>query len=113
MRDYFLTLKSEVVIAWSSDEPVKSGLALDEKAVRVKTNNPDAYIGLNEDQIFLDPLPVPEPSEEYKNTQQWRRWRLKQLFEEIAFTAEIEEPTTELQNEYDALLLEYNDNKVV
>lgn len=39
------------------------------------------------------------------------RNRLKELYFEIEFTTELTESTTALQNEYDALLIDYNDLK--
>lgn len=113
MRDYYLLLRDSKVVGWQSHPIATENLAENEIIKSVKTDNPEAYIGLDVSQIYTDPLPVPEESEDYKNTQEWRRWRLKQLFEEITFTTEIGESTTELQDEYDTLLSDYNAAKIV
>jgi hypothetical protein len=111
MGDYYLLLRDSIVVGWQSHTIATENLAENEVIKSVKTDNPEAYIGLDISQIYLDPLPVPEESESYKETQQWRRWKLKQLYLEIKFTEAIEEDVVALQSEFDDLLLEYNSNK--
>lgn len=67
---------------------------------------PFHYWDVADETVKLDtPGQTTAEAEELKAEQ---RERLKWLYFEIIFTDELEEDSTALQNEYDALLLEYN-----
>lgn len=113
MKTYFFLIKDGVAVGYLDYEPSEDALEVYDDVVRLETDQlPDLYIGLTPEQFQEDPLPEPEAKHDYENTQTYRRHKLKELYSELKFTTEILEDTTDLQAEYDALLLEYNNRKL-
>lgn len=108
---YFLHLKDAIVVGFHSDDIDPKFLPKGEKTIKVLTNEPTKYLGLDEKQIFLDPLPEVEHDVTDKESLDYRRQELKRLFYEINFTVAIEEDAKDLQLLYDTKLREYRELK--
>ena len=107
---YYLHIETRKVIGYHSDLIDAKILPKGEKLIEIITDNPSKYVGLDEKQIFLDPLPEPK-DETDKNLLDYRRHELKKLFYEIQFTNEILEDAKDLQALYETKLREYNELK--
>ena len=105
---YFLHLQNSTVVGFHSDEIDANLLPRGEKTIKVLTNEPTAYLGLDEKQIFLNPLPAVEHDVTDKESLDYRRQELKRMFYEIQFTKGILEDAKDLDALYDAKLREYN-----
>jgi hypothetical protein len=103
---FYLHIKERKVIGWMNYEISKEVMPDDEKQIKISTqNSPDNYIGLEESQIYDDPLPKPaEPSDLPLLV---LRRKLKKLHYEIEFTRKIDEDESELLAEYNLKLAEY------
>jgi hypothetical protein len=108
---YFLHLQNSTVVGFHSDDIDATLLPRGEKTIKVLTNEPSKYLGLDEKQIFLDPLPEVEHDVTDYDTLPNRRQELKRLFYEIQFTKGILEDAKHLGTSYDTKLREYNDLK--
>lgn len=108
---YFLHLKDAIVVGFHSDDIDPEFLPRGEKTIKVLTNEPSKYLGLDEKQIFLDPLPEVEHDVTDKESLDYRRQELKRLFYEIQFTKGILEDAKDLELLYDTKLREYNELK--
>ena len=108
---YFLHLQDSIVVGYHSDDIDSEILPRGEKTIKVLTNEPTKYLGLDEKQIFLDPLPEVEHDVTDKESLDYRRQELKRLFYEINFTVAIEEDAKDLQLLYDTKLREYRELK--
>lgn len=108
---YFLHLKDSYVVGYHSDDIDPKLLPKGEKTIKVLTNEPSKYLGLDEKQIFLDPLPEVNHDVTDKESLDYRRQELKRLFYEIQFTKAIEEDVKELELLYDTKLREYRELK--
>lgn len=107
---YYLHLETGKVIGYHTDLIDPKILPKDEKLIEIITDNPTKYIGLDEKQIFLDPLPEPK-DETDRESLTYRRQELKRLFYEIQFTNGILEDAKDLEALYEAKLREYNELK--
>lgn len=107
---YYLHIKGSIVIAYNSHESDSESLPRGEKFIKVETNNPNDYLGLNEKQILMNPLPVVSPYEG-ENTLNVARVELKKLYLEIQFTKFIGEDIKELETSFNKKLDEYNELK--
>lgn len=107
-NDYYLHIVEGVVVGFHNYEIDKDVLPRGEKLIKVQTDNPTNYLGLDEKQIFLDPLPEVEHDVTDKESLDYRRQELKRLFYEIQFTNEILEDAKDLQALYETKLREYN-----
>lgn len=112
MKTYHFLLKDGIIVGYLDYMPNADALDVYDAVVPLATDvPPEKYMGLNRSQMEEDPLPEPSTKNDYENSQPYRRAKLKELYEEIKFTTEIAEDTTALQLEYNALLLDYNNNK--
>ena len=109
--NYYLHIVERVVVAFHSNEIDKDVLPKGEKLIKVETDNPTDYLGLKEDEIFLDPLPKVNHDVTDRESLDYRRQELKRLFYEIQFTKAIEEDAKELELLYDTKLREYRELK--
>ena len=107
---YYLHLETGKVIGYHTDSIDPKILPKGEKLIEIITDNPTKYIGLDEKQIFLDPLPEPK-DETDRESLTYRRQELKRLFYEINFTVAIKEDAKDLQLLYDTKLREYRELK--
>lgn len=107
---YYLHIETSKVIGYHSDLIDAKILPKGEKLIEIITDNPSKYVGLDEKQIFLDPLPEPK-DETDRDSLSFRRQELKRLFYEIQFTKGILEDAKVLEAEYDTKLREYNELK--
>jgi hypothetical protein len=110
-KTFYLHIKDSIVIAYNSHESDSKNLPRGEKFTAVETNNPHDYLGLNEKQIAMDPLPVVTPVES-KNINSVR-YELKKLYNEIQFRNKIREDVNQLEAEFNTKLVEYNNLKAV
>ena len=108
---YYLHIETGKVIGYHSDLIDAKILPKGEKLIEIITDNPSKYVGLDEKQIYLDPLPEVSHDLTDRNTLSYRRQELKRLFYEINFTVAIKEDAKDLQLLYDTKLHEYNDLK--
>lgn len=108
---YFLHLQNSIVVGFHSDDIDAKLLPKGEKTIKILTNEPSKYLGLDEKQIFLDPLPEVNHDVTDKESLSYRRQELKRLFYEIQFTKGILEDAKVLEAEYDTKLREYNELK--
>jgi hypothetical protein len=108
---YFLHLQNSIVVGFHSDDMDPEFLPRGEKTIKVLTNEPSKYLGLDEKQIFLDPLPEVEHDVTDKESLDYRRQELKRLFYEIQFTQGILEDAKDLEALYEVKLREYNELK--
>lgn len=106
--NYYLQLVDGIVSAYHSHEIDKDVLPKGEKLIKIETDNPSAYLGLDEKQIYLDPLPEVNHDTVDKDTLNYRRQELKKMFYEIQFTNKIGEDSKELEVEFETKLREYN-----
>lgn len=104
---YFLHLKDAIVVGNHSDDIDPKLLPKGEKTIKVLTNEPSKYLGLDEKQIFLDPLPEVEHDVTEKKRFVFRH-ELKRLFYEIQFTNKIEEDSKQLEIDFKIKFREYN-----
>lgn len=111
INDYYFLLENLIVIGWQTYSIDKDILPDGQELIKVSTSTPDAYIGLTKSQMFDDPLPAPVPDESYKDELSYKRQELKDLYFEIKFTEGIGESIVDLQADFDAKLIEYNDSK--
>lgn len=111
--NYYLHIVKRVVVAFHSNEIDKDVLPKGEKLIKVETDNPTDYLGLKEDEIFLDPLPKANHDVTDRESLDYRRQELKRLFYEIQFTKGILEDAKDLEALYEAKLREYNDLKAI
>lgn len=108
---YYLHIVNGIVAGFHSYKVDEKNVPENEKFIEVETTNPTNYIGLDEKEIFLDPLPPVIRDTVNKKTKAYLRSELKKLFSEIQFTKAIEEDTKELELLYDTKLLEYRNLK--
>ena len=108
---YFLHIKDSYVVGYHSDDIDPKLLPKGEKTIKVLTNEPSKYLGLDEKQIFLDPLPEVNHDVTDKESLSYRRKELKRLLYEIKLKKGILEDEKVLEAEYDTKLSEYNELK--
>jgi len=108
LATFYLHTDNEVVIGWHSEPFDKQYLEENQELIEMQSSNPpDKYIGLNVTQIYQEPLPTLEVDESYKQTPEFIRRELKELFLELQFAKELNENINSLQKEYNKKLKEY------
>ncbi|MFY7938499.1 MAG: hypothetical protein ACOVOQ_14045 [Flavobacterium sp.] len=107
---YYLHIVNGIVAGFHSYKVDKKNVPENEKFIEVETTNPTNYIGLDEKEIFLDPLPPVIRDTVDKTTKLYLRSELKKLFYEIQFTKAIDEDVKELEVLYETKLREYREN---
>lgn len=111
-KTYYLHLNEfDIVIAYHSDLFDKDNLAKGERLIEISTTEPERYLGLSGNEIFMNPLPEAPTDNNYADTLEGQRSRLKNLYFEIMFTREINENFGQLQEEYDRLIVLYDNQK--
>lgn len=110
-NDYYLHVAERVVVGYYNYEIDQEVLPKGEKIIKVQTEAPSNYLGLNESEIFLDPLPEVNHDVTNRDTTEYRRQELKRMFYEIQFTDRIKEDSKEMAAEFERKLLIYNEEK--
>jgi|GEM_PF-5739973 len=108
LERFYLHTDNEIVIGWHSEPFDEQYLEESQKLIEMQSSNPpDKYIGLNISQIYQNPLPILEIDESYKQTPEFIRRELKELFFELQFAKELNENINSLQKKYNKKLKEY------
>ena len=110
-NDYYLHLAERVVVGYYNYEMDQNVLPKGEKLIKVQTDKPSSYLGLDESEIFLDPLPEVNHDVTDRDTSDYRRQELKRMYYEIQFTDRIKEDSKEMAADFERKLLIYNEEK--
>jgi hypothetical protein len=102
---FYLQLHDGIVVGFNSHDIDAESLPIGVKIVAIETDAPMLYMGLEESQIYEDPLPVMVIAKE-KNSEILRK-ELKKLYDNIQFSESIFEDTTKLKEEFEIKRKEY------